>query len=180
MTEQPKNKELTIKIDTSEAEKRIRSEYEARLAEKDSAIKELQNSHMESERPAPVGGDTCTLEQNEKARTGNSETFHIDWENSELDPSWVKGKNEAEVIAVTEDLAKKGNIQAIAIIQKLTRKILHSSKPLSIEFQGSSKDFLKSPMPIPELASEADRNRIEKHNSMLKANRQNWKNLSED
>ena len=119
--------------------------------------------------------------QMRELRTDSNETLHnIDWANSDLDPSWVKGKNEAEVIAVTEDLAKQGNLQANAIIQKLTRKILHSDKALSIEFHGDSKLFMKSPKPIPEFCSAEDKARLESYNSMLKTNRQKWKNLSED
>jgi hypothetical protein len=175
-------KELVVKIDNSEAEKRIRNEYEDQLKTKDETIKSLLNSHKsdyEGEQRPPKGDpeDTAPIDREEKARNGNSEreTFHIDWANSELDPSWIKGKSEAEVITVTEDLAKQGNLQAKAIIQKLTRKILHSDKPLSIEFTGSSKDFMKSPKPIPEFCSAEDKAKIISYNEKLRQNRVSWR-----
>ena len=70
--EQPQKKEITVKIDTSATEQRIKADYEAKLAEKEETIKSLLSSHkteyVESEQKAPVGGDTCTLDANERAK----------------------------------------------------------------------------------------------------------------
>jgi hypothetical protein len=179
-TDSPTKKELIVKIDTSEAEKRIRNEFEEQLKTKDETIKSLLSSHkaevIEGEQKAPIGGDTCTLEANEKARIG--EETRISIEGSYVPFDFVRGKTENEVIQKIELLANsecdnKADYQRL--MSKLTKKVIQSSKPLDMTFMGSSKEFIKSPKPINEFDSVEVKAQKNAYSDKLRANRTNWR-----
>ncbi len=180
MTEETNNKNIKVVIDTSATEKRIKEEYEQKLAEKDETIKALLAKEKKEfikeiePRPAPTGGETSRLYE--------PEPLKIDIEGSDIDPSWVKGSNVGEVIEKVNILSKQAaNKNEYKRIQsKLLKKMISGNKPLDMTFLGSSKDFLRSELPIRELDSEEIRQQKIDYNNRLKANRTNWRNNSED
>ncbi len=135
---------------------------------------EHKKEFVESEpKKAPEGGDTASYESN-----SHRVQFPIDIANSDIDPSWIKGKTEAEVIALTEELAKDGNVGCQKIIDKLTKRVIKNG--INMEFRGNAKNFLRSPLPISDNLPVDEQERRKKANARLTANRQNWVNLNED
>lgn len=188
MTENTAKKEVQVNLDLAPLEARIRSQYEEQLKAKDETIKALLSQEKErlfyeqerkkaenvnNPKPAPIGGDTALYQSNKF-----KESYPLDVANSDIDPSWIKAKNVPEVIALTEELARKGNKDCQLIIDKLTKKVIR--KGINLEFKGSAKDFLRSPLPITDNLPVEEQERRKKVNERLIENRQNWVNLDED
>jgi hypothetical protein len=183
--EQQTTKNMTIKIDTVALEERLKSQYEEQLKAKDETIKALlsqekdrlinekerkQAEYVNSPKPAPQGGDTAQYESN-----SHRVHFPIDIANSDIDPSWIKGKDEADVINQTEQLAKMGNTGCRKILNILGKRVLKSG--IDIEFQGESRLLLKHDLPISEFDSESVKLTKQAYNQKLRENRLKWHNL---
>lgn len=170
------SKEIKVSIDPTPMEERIKSQFEQQLKEKDDLIKSLlardKQEFVESIEPKKPTeyGDTARLE------TAYEPKIEVD--GSYIEPSWVKGSTAQEVISKIEHLShvadNKADFQHIK--SKLTRKMLHSDKPLDIIFQGSSKEFIKSEIPISEFDSDSLKSKKTSYNERLRQNRVNWLN----
>lgn len=169
MTEQPSEqteKKIKILLDRSPEIESLKEDYEQQLAEKDEIIQKMLSENSKNY------GDTAPLYEQPK-RDG----FQI--EGSDIDPLWIKGSTVEKVINLVNKCAREANNKETfqRIQGRLLKKTITGSKPLSIEFQGSNKDFLRSPMPINEFDSKEIREQKEKRNERLRENRTNWREV---
>jgi len=185
LTEQP-NKNIKILIDRSEEIKAKDSEI-SRLNQELGKMQEVNKAllsqdaererqkaeYVNSPRPAPVGGETANLENEPQYR---KETFQIDWENSDgIEPSWIKGKNEAEVIQLTEQLAKRGSKMAQNALKTIARRSF--KKGIDFQYEGNSLLFNKQPMRINEFDSEQTKTAKQAYNDKWLKNRVAFRDL---
>lgn len=133
-----------------------------------------EQKHIET----PPEGTTARLNEEHEGQR----IFTVSSEGSYIEPSWVKSSSHEENIAIVQHLAKvaenKEDFQKIE--SRLLKKVIKGNKPFDMTFLGSSKDFMKSPLPVTDDLPIAEQERRRKKNDYLKANRCSWKNNSED
>ena len=166
-----KAKQVKVYLDNTPREEKLQNE----LNQANRTIGALLNQHKKEfeeivePKPAPMGGDTAPLEAPE---------LKVEVDGSFVEPSWVKGDSAEEVISKVEHLSQVADNKADyqKIMSKLARKMLHG-KPISIQFEGSLKDMVKSPKTIGEFDDEETKELKRAFNERLRANRTKWRRI---
>ena len=166
-----KAKQVKVFLDNTPREEKLQNE----LNQANRTIGALLNQHKKEfeetiePKPAPIGGDTAPLEPTEP---------RIVVDGSYIEPSWVNGDSPEEVISKVEHLSRVADNKADyqKIMSKLARKMLHG-KPISIQFEGSLKDMVKSPKAIGEFDDEETKELKRAFNERLRANRTKWRQI---
>jgi hypothetical protein len=157
----------------------INSPEELPLIRKLAEQKRLENSKE------PQYGETA-LWSNESTSREYKERQSVkvaDIEGSDVPVEWVKANSIPELINTITELSHKAENKEEyqRILSRMTKKLIHNSKPLDMTFTGSNTDFIKTPKIIGEFDSNELREKKEAYNNRLRMNRcQNWKNTNGD
>ena len=169
---QQENKELAMQLEQIATKEFCKQCQQYGINPETSTPEDLQRVKAERRgQPAAAvkGGDGCSWEQNKYGSTfqGDSESLPLEL---------IKADSPETLIQI---LNKRTDKDAKLALNKMNAKLIKSGKGLNIEFEGSSKDFLKSPLPISDNLEDSERERRERINDKLKRNRTNWKNLKD-
>jgi hypothetical protein len=178
------NSDGNIAIDKDTKKVRVLLDPSPQIAAKDAEIAELNrtvgallNEHksefvpsIEPKKPN-ANGETALLYEPENKTTMNIEPDSIPIE-------WIKGKDEATVLQITSDLAKKGNRDCQKALRTLARRSFRDG--INLEFRGSSIDFNRSELPLSDDLPIAEQERRRKRNAYLVANRCKWADLNRE
>jgi hypothetical protein len=181
----PETRKVKVVLDTSPqiaAKDEKIAELNKKIGEQENIIKAMlvrdkAEFTLSEPKKAPSGGDTVSYEQNAQSNR-RIDTYQLDIANSDIEPSWIKGKNAEDAIAQTEQLAKIGNVGCQRILSKLCKRALKSG--IDIEFEGESRLLLKHDLPISEFDSTEVKQQKQAYNQKLRENRLKWRNLNGD
>ena len=137
-------------------------------------IKNKEKLEAKMNKSAPSGGDTAMLNYNQLHGT----TYQLD-RDSDLPLDMCEFDNEQSMINELNRRAKNNDESAKKALSQLTNKQFKGSKLLDVEFQGSSKDFLRNEKKINEFDSDELKAKKEAFNERLRRNRTNWSNISD-
>ena len=182
----PNRPTLNIRIDKSDIEKEQAEKIEALTRENQTqqeTIKnmlvdhkakfDLENTNHMGIKVAPTNSESPPLEAPRK-----KEIQLIDLEDSFIPEDFVRGKNPQEVLEKIEMLSRskaENSDTYKKILSKVIKRTFEGQKSLDITFSGSSKDFMRSPLPINDNLPLETQERIKQRNEKLRNNRLNWK-----
>jgi len=191
MTEQPiipikKENNIRVILDASPQLKNANDQIEKlnqEIGKKDELLKTFmaQTAEFEKRKIEEKSTESKHYIKRESEETARLETPEPQKQTYELDPECdvprtLKGESISEVINFLSVNAKRGNLDSKRILNDLTKKIIHNTKPLDFEFHGDSKLLWKTPLPISEFDSDERKKAVANYNEKLRKNRtENWR-----
>ncbi len=131
-------------------------------------LKSVKEAYKQMPKSAPKGGTTAHLSAEEAG-------FTVSAVDSNIDINWLSAESPEALIHIATERAKKGDTESQKVLNKLTRKLVKHG--FEFEFQGNTKDFLRSPKHINDMDSEETKRLKQEFNSKLAANRCQWKEI---
>jgi hypothetical protein len=182
MTEQANKQPIKVIIDKTQVERDLAdklNEANRQIGSLEEANRALLNQDrkefiptIEPKKPNALG-ETATLYEPEPEK-------HVfkNVDASTIPLEWVHGKSDIEVLAITKDLADKGNVDAKKAIRTITRRSFKDG--LNMEFRGSIVDFSRPELPVNDSMSIEEQERRKRRNSFLRENRCRWVDLNRE